>query len=218
MEVKITANPKSYAETLDLYAKLRRQEHRDVVNRMAYYILIRTIKTVPKANLKKHPLRPEDKPGKTTYRQHGKKSRLFYALATKAGAKKGDNGELTKAATAIYNRKRQARGAIAAGFVKCLRAFDGLGLSGKLADRPQAKYLQPKPGMSASRSKAKTAAASGGRGIIRAWAENEVLGSGEVAPPVMDAAIAREIADKAKYIQNKLQKLNNAVQAGHGYK
>ena len=217
MNAKVTTNAQQFEDMLDRYAELRGQEHVDVVNRMAYFILLRVVKRVPKADLKAYPLRPEDKPGKTTYRQHGKKSRLYYKIAVKNGAKRGENGELTKAAQEYYNKRRKAKGAIAAGFVKCLRAFDGQWINGRIAASTTAKYLQPRPGASAARSTASRAQRGRLKGtsqLIRAFAINEVLGSGEVAPAVVDAAIAREVADKQRYINRKIQQLNNQVERG----
>ena len=215
--VQIKVNSPQYNAVLESYRKARGKTHQEVINRVAQQCNFRCVRPqtkggVKRAKLGKFPLNATSDPlrgGKT------KKQRFFYAQAAKRGAKKGKpapfkvtgniaggagDRHLTRAAISLRNRRRAAKGAMAAGFLVSARKL-GLRKRGP-------KGAQPEAGKSASRS---TGDRSTGR--LQAESINAVEGSFEVGKPAMDRAIAATIVDMQQFATKLLQDTNNRFHA-----
>ncbi len=157
---------------------------------------------VKRASLSKFPLNASADPerGGKTY-----KGRLFYAEQASLGVKKGAGGNIVMrpAAKRSWNKRRSARGAMAAGFLTSARRH-GLKKRGN-------KTAQPRSGGSASRSIGRM---SGRRKNLRATSINAVEGSFEVARGTMDKAIRYVIRDAHDYALREIQKQNDRAMSG----
>ena len=168
--------------------------HDDCINNFAKKACLRAMKLTPKtAKGKFSPHNPELK--RNTY-----KKRLFYALASGAGIKKGSGGDkvLTPAAINIYEQRKSSAGAIKAGFIECIK---DLGFKNMRA--------RTFAGGSASKSKGKQSK----RHKLKATAFNNVAGSGKIAWQPMERAKRDVIQKEHDWAIKRLQRANNTFSA-----
>lgn len=197
VQIKVKTNAPDYVDTLRLYGRARKMSHDAVVNRFAQQANFYCVKSekqggVKRAKLGKFPLNATADPqkGGKTYKQ-----RFFYAERASHGVKKGSGGKIVMrpAAFKAYNKRRTAKGAMAAGFLQSAREL-GLKKRGP-------KDAQVKPGKSASRSKGHLAGVT-----AKAYSINAVEGSYEVGRITMDSAIAYVIKDSHNYAIGLLER------------
>ena len=168
--------------------------HDDCINNFAKKACLRAMKLTPKtAKGKFTQHNPEQK--RNTY-----KKRLFYALASGSGIKKGSGGDkvLKPAAIGIYEQRKSSAGAIKAGFIECIK---DLGFKNMRA--------RTFAGGSASRSHGKQSK----RHKLRATAFNNVAASADIAWQPMERAKRDVIQKEHDWAIKRLQRANNTFSA-----
>lgn len=198
--IRTRTNSREWASTLALYGRVRRNmSEPEIVNRAGGNACFRAVKETKKAKLGTFPLNATTDPekGGRTYKQ-----KFFYARAAQRGVKKGAG--IKAAATQERNRRRAARGAIAAGFLNPAK---------HLGRRVSSRVLRGgiEPGGTVSKSRGTKARGGLRRQVARAV--NAVEGSGNVAAPAMQRAISHTVADMRSWAIRQLQKEANRFSA-----
>ena len=203
---KAKTNVSHYTGVLEKYGRARGKTNAEVVQRAAQQSNFKMVASenrggVRRAKLGMFPLNATGDPSKggTTY-----KNRFFYAHQASFGVKKGAGGNIVMrpAAYRAWTKRRSAKGAMAAGFLRSARQL-GLRKRG-------AKSVQPRSGGSASKSIGRKPR---GRKMM-AISVNMVEGSFEVGSKTMDNAIRRTITDMNQFANKLIQELNDRTERG----
>lgn len=236
--IKFDTDVLSYQQAIELYGRLRKKTYVQVVNQFAKEANLICSRSEAQGGVKRSNLKQDKylkdstdptkwkkvsktKTGKTRKGsgKNPKERRMWFALAAKQGAKKGDPFKdikvapndknrtkvgakvknisddkryLTKAAATIRNRRRSRSGAMAAGF---LQSAKNLGFGGK-----GRANLQPWSRGTAIKSIGRKAQID----TLRAFSVNKVLGSFEVGDRVMKKAIDKAIVKELNFAYSKL--------------
>jgi DNA-binding protein H-NS len=236
--IKFDTDVLSYQQAIELYGRLRKKTYAQVVNQFAKEANLICSKKEAEGGVKRSNIKQDKylknstdptkwrkvtktKTGKTRKGsgKNPKERRMWFALAAKQGAKKGDpfkdikvapndknktkvgtkvknisddERHLTKAAATIRNRRRSRSGAIAVGFLESAKQL-GYGKKG-------AASMQPWSRGSAIKSIGRKATAQ----ILKAFSINKVEGSYEVARRVMVRAMDKAIKHELNFAYSKL--------------
>lgn len=194
ISIRTRTNAKQWQAAMKAWRKAKRGvSHDDCINKFGSESCLRAIAFTPKARIGKINTYDPAKGGKT------KKQKLLFALASKAGIKKGSGGQqiMYPYVQKLFNKRKQSLGANKAGFIEPAKD-----LGAKVRTSSYA-------GGSASRSKG----IKSKRFKMKAISYNEVDGAGIVAYEPMNRAMDFVAKREHSWAIKRLQKTNNTFSA-----
>tara|TARA_R100000808_G_scaffold260_2_gene1558 strand:+ start:4411 stop:5004 length:594 start_codon:yes stop_codon:yes gene_type:complete len=193
VKVMARTNAKQWQSAMKAWTKATGKSRDDCINKFGAESCVKAIRHTPKARVGRINTYDPEKGGRT------KKQKLLFALASNQGIRKGSGGEqiMYPYVRKEFNKRKKSIGALKAGFIR-----PAIQLGARLKTTPFG-------GGSASKSKGIKSKSF----KMKAFAFNEVEGSGLVAYKAMDRAMIEAAAQEKAWAVRRLQKQNNKFSA-----